>query len=81
MKKAGNMGAKVWGVLKRSPQALAKLLSNPVILIKNFFTGVKLGFNKFSANFIKHFKGAAMSWIFGTMSKAGLLSGTPADPP
>ena len=72
LRMAGPMGVQVWNVLRKSPKALKKILDDPVILIKNFFSGVKMGFDNFGKNFVKHFKNAVMEWIFGALGEGGL---------
>ena len=55
--------------LKKDPKAFKKAVDDPKAILKQFMVGaLKKGFSQFKDNFIKHFKGALLRWLFG---KAG----------
>lgn len=56
---------KGWAVLKR-------IINNPIGFARNLLRAVKLGFDWFRKNFVKHLKAAMANWLFGTLTKAGI---------
>ena len=69
---AGAAGKQVLGVFKKNRAAFMKIVNDPIGLIKNFFTAVKMGFFQFKNNFLKHLKNAIFEWLFGKISEAGI---------
>ena len=49
-----------------------KILADPIGFLKNLVTGVKMGLDLFVSNFLTHLKAGLFSWLFGTLSSAGI---------
>lgn len=49
-----------------------KILSDPIQFLKNLVTGVRMGLELFVSNILTHLKAGLFSWLFGTLSAAGI---------
>ncbi len=58
--------------LKKSPQALKKVIDDPKLILKYFMNALKQGFSQFKENFIDHFKNALLGWLFGKAAEMGV---------
>ncbi len=59
--------------LKKDPQAFKKAIDDPKTVLKQFMVGaLKKGFANFKDNFITHFKGALLGWLFGKAAQMGV---------
>ncbi|MCB9101748.1 MAG: DUF4157 domain-containing protein [Anaerolineales bacterium] len=59
-------------LLAKSGNVLRQIIKDPIGFLKNLLGAVKLGFNQFSKNIALHLKRGLISWLFGTMSEAGI---------
>jgi hypothetical protein len=59
-------------IINRGRAILGKILSNPIGFARNLLRAVKTGFGLFAGNFVKHLKASISSWLFGTLSGAGI---------
>ena len=59
--------------LKQNPQAFKKAIDDPKTVLKQFMVGaLKKGFTNFKNNFIIHFKGVLLGWLFGKAAQMGV---------
>ncbi len=59
--------------LKKDPKAFKKAVDDPKTVLKQFMVGaLKKGFANFKDNFITHFKGALLGWLFGKAAQMGV---------
>lgn len=72
LKMAGPFGEKVMGVIQKAGAVFDTIVSDPIGFISNLIAAVKKGFSQFSTNILTHLKVGLMSWLFGSLSKAGL---------
>jgi len=58
--------------LKKSPEAMKRVVENPKIIFKYFIDALKQGFQSFKDNFGIHFKNALFGWLFGKAAEMGV---------
>jgi hypothetical protein len=59
-------------VVKRSREVFSKIIHDPIGFARNLMKGVEKGFQQFVDNIEEHLKSGLMSWLFGTLAKAGI---------
>lgn len=56
----------------RAAGVVDKILDDPIRFLKHLVTGVKMGLQAFVSNFMTHLKNGLFTWMFGTLSAAGI---------
>ena len=53
--------------VKKTGAALQSILQNPIAFVGNLVKAAKLGFDKFSDNFLQHLKAGLIEWLVGAL--------------
>jgi hypothetical protein len=64
--------AKLMALLKKGEDAIKMVLADPIGFLSNLLAAIKQGFNQFASNILTHLKKGFMTWLFGTLSEAGI---------
>ncbi len=72
LKMVGAPVNRIMKILNKGWAVLSRIINNPVRFARNLLSALKLGFDWFRKNFVKHLKAALANWLFGTLSKAGI---------
>lgn len=59
-------------LLAKAIQAIGTIISDPIGFLTNFFGGIKLGFEQFGTNILKHLQAGFLTWLTGAMSGINL---------
>jgi len=68
----GAGGARVFHILKRGRGVFLTIIRDPVGFLGNLINSVKLGFQQFSRNILRHLQAGLLGWLFGALQGAGL---------
>ncbi|MGL4597947.1 MAG: phage tail protein, partial [Bacteroidia bacterium] len=68
----GAGGAMVLSIIKKSQATFKTIIQNPVGFLGNLVTAVGMGIRKFSGNILKHLQTGVITWLTGTLTKAGV---------
>lgn len=67
-----NLKNMLLNLLAKASQAIGTIISDPIGFLANFFGGIKLGFEQFRANILKHLQAGFLTWLTGAMSGVNL---------
>lgn len=67
-----NFKERIMSLMRKGADAVRQIVKDPGKFLGNLIDAIKLGFNQFADNFMKHLKKGFMSWLFGTMTEAGI---------
>jgi len=56
-----------WGYIQKTGAALKSILKNPLPFVGNLVKAAKLGFQRFSDNFLTHLKNKLLEWLTGSL--------------
>jgi hypothetical protein len=56
-----------WGYIQKTGAALKSILKNPLPFVGNLVKAAKLGFQRFSGNFLTHLKAGLIEWLTGSL--------------
>jgi len=59
-------------LLAKAISAIGTIISDPIGFLTNFFAGIKMGFEQFGTNILKHLQAGFLSWLTGAMSGINL---------
>lgn len=76
LEKAGAPADKIVTTLERARSAFTLIIKKPVRFLGNLIEALGQGFKQFSKNILIHLKQGLISWLFGTMAKAGITMPT-----
>jgi hypothetical protein len=68
----GAGGARVLNILKRGRGVFLTIIRDPVAFLGHLIDSVKLGFQQFSRNILRHLQAGLLGWLFGALQGAGL---------
>jgi len=63
---------RIMGMLKKGKAAIDLIVADPIGFLKNLLAALQQGFNQFVDNIWTHLKKGFMSWLFGSLAKAGI---------
>jgi len=67
-----NFRKRLMSILSEAGNAIELILADPIGFLGNLLSAVKLGFNNFVANIWDHLKAGLMTWLFGSLARAGI---------
>jgi hypothetical protein len=68
----GAGGARVLNILKRGRDTFMTIIRDPVAFLGHLIDSVKLGFQQFARNILRHLQAGLFGWLFGAMQGAGI---------
>jgi hypothetical protein len=68
----GAGGSRVLAIIKKSQATFLTVIKNPVGFLSNLVTAVGMGIRQFAGNILVHLQTGVISWLTGTLSKAGV---------
>jgi hypothetical protein len=68
----GAGGARVLAIIKKSSATFKTVIQNPVGFLGNLVTAVGMGIRQFAGNILKHLQTGVITWLTGTLTKAGV---------
>lgn len=67
-----NIKNMLFNLLAKAVQAIGTIISDPIGFLTNLFAGIKLGFEQFGNNILKHLQAGFLTWLTGAMSGVSL---------
>lgn len=80
MAKAGPLGARVMGMLRRAGAVITSIVADPVGFLRNLLAAGAQGFEKFATNIGTHLQTGITGWLLGTLANAGIKLPETLDP-
>jgi hypothetical protein len=68
----GAGGSLVLSIIKKSAATFKTIIQNPVGFLGNLVTAVGMGIRQFGGNILKHLQTGVITWLTGTLTKAGI---------
>jgi hypothetical protein len=68
----GAGGAMVLSIIKKSQATFKTIIQNPVGFLGNLVRAVGMGIRQFSGNILRHLQTGVITWLTGTLTKAGV---------